>query len=52
MTNGKDYITRDYVEKLDETLTIGKPIDLRTSEEKVIIAEWKNRYVKKDESSE
>jgi hypothetical protein len=44
VTQGKTYITRDYVEKLDETLTAGKPIDLRTQDEKIIIENWKHEY--------
>lgn len=51
-TRGKEYITSDYVEKLDETLTIGKPIDLRTEQEKIIIESWKTKYKKKDEHEE
>ena len=49
--HGKDYITREYVEKLDETLVHGKPIDLRTQEEKIIISGWKekNKPKKKEE---
>lgn len=46
VTGGKNYITRDYVEKLDDTLTQGESIDLRTKEEKIIIEEWKERYQK------
>jgi Bacterial PH domain len=46
-TRGKEYITRDYVEKLDDTLIQGRPIDLRTREEKIIISDWKERYTKK-----
>ncbi len=49
VTGGKQYITRDYVEKLDETLTHGKPIDLRSQTEKIVIENWKEKYVKKDE---
>lgn len=52
VTGGKNYITRDYVEKLDETLTKWVPIDLRTHEEKVIIEHWKTAYVKKEEPEE
>ncbi len=52
VTNGKNYITRDYVEKLDETLTVGVPIDLRTQEEKVIIEHWKTVYTKKKDDHE
>ncbi len=48
-TRGKEYITRDYVEKLDDTLMIGKPIDLRTEDEKIIIESWKSKYKKKEE---
>lgn len=48
-TRGKEYITSDYVEKLDETLIRGKPIDLRTPEEKVVIEWWKSKYKKKKE---
>ena len=48
-TQWKTYITRDYVEKLDTTLTHWKPIDLRTKDEKIIIENWKWKYTKKDE---
>ena len=48
-TRGKDYITREYVEKLDTTLTIGKPIDLRGDDEKIVIDSWKSKYKKKDD---
>ncbi len=48
-TRGKDYITRDYVDKLDDTLLIGKPIDLRTEDEKIVIESWKSKYKKKKE---
>ncbi len=51
-TQWKAYITRDYVEKLDETLTHGKAIDLRTKDEKIIIENWKWKYTKKDEGEE
>lgn len=51
-TQWKTYITRDYVEKLDETLTQWKPIDLRTKDEKIIIENWKWKYTKKDEHEE
>lgn len=44
VTQGKTYITRDYVEKLDETLTQWVPIDLRTDEEKIVIKNWKEEY--------
>lgn len=49
VTRGKEYITREYVEKLDDTLTLGKPIDLRTDEEKIVIDSWKSKYKKKEE---
>lgn len=49
ITGGKNYITRDYVEKLDETLTTGVPIDLRSREEKIIIEHWKTTYTKKED---
>ena len=48
-THGKEYITRDYVEKLDGTLAHGKPIDLRTRDEKILIENWKEKYEKNDE---
>ena len=51
-THGKDYITNEYVEKLDQTITHGKPIDLRTQEEKILIESWKEKYVKTEEFSE
>ncbi len=43
-TQWKTYITRDYVEKLDTTLSKGKSIDLRTPDEKIIIENWKTEY--------
>ncbi len=43
-TKGKTYITKDYIEKLDTTLTHGVPIDLRDEEEKIVVADWKNRH--------
>jgi hypothetical protein len=49
---GKNYITRDYIEKLDETLTKGVPIDLRTQDEKIVIDTWKNTYSKKSTEHE
>ena len=53
MTGGKQYITRDYIAKLDETLTRGQPIDLRTQTEKIIIDNWKSKYeTKEDEHKE
>ncbi|MBC7498709.1 spore cortex biosynthesis protein YabQ [Candidatus Gracilibacteria bacterium] len=48
VTGGKQYITRDYIEKLDETLHSGKPIDLRTQTEKIVIENWKSKYEKKE----
>ncbi len=50
VTKGKNYITKDYVEKLDETLTHGVPIDLRTEDEKTVIKHWKDEYKTPDES--
>jgi hypothetical protein len=49
VTGGKQYITRDYIEKLDETLHSGQPIDLRTPTEKIVIENWKSKYEKKKE---
>jgi hypothetical protein len=46
-THGKSYITRDYVQKLDGTLATGSPIDLRTKEEKILIENWKEKYIPK-----
>jgi hypothetical protein len=40
------------VEKLDETLTHGKPIDLRSQTEKSVIENWKEKYSKKNEQKE
>ena len=51
-TQGKDYITRDYVRKLDETITRWVPIDLRTEEEKIIIENWKETYEKPETHDE
>lgn len=45
-THGKDYITREYVRKLDDTMTSWVPIDLRSEEEKIIIENWKEAYEK------
>jgi hypothetical protein len=52
IVGGKNYITRDYIEKLDETLTKGVPIDLRTQDEKIVIDTWKNTYSKKSNEHE
>ncbi len=49
VTGGKQYITRDYIEKLDETLHSGSPIDLRTKSEKIVIENWKTKYEKKED---
>ncbi len=43
-TKGKTYITKDYVKKLDHTLTHGVPIDLRWEDEKTIVNKWKQRH--------
>jgi hypothetical protein len=40
-TGGRDYITNDYIEKLDETLVKWHPIDLRSKEEKAQVETWK-----------
>ncbi len=49
MTGGKQYITRDYIAKLEDTLTRGQPIDLRTQTEKIVIDNWKSKYnIKKE----
>lgn len=40
-------ITRDYVEKLDTTLSYGAPIDLRSMDEKDYISGWKKKHEKK-----
>jgi hypothetical protein len=52
VTGGKQYITRDYIEKLDETLQSGRPIDLRTPTEKIVIENWKTKYEKKEDEHE
>ncbi|GAB0174523.1 MAG: hypothetical protein HHAS10_04020 [Candidatus Altimarinota bacterium] len=44
-TNGRDYITKDYLNKLDETLVHGIPIDLRSQEEKEQVKTWKERIL-------
>jgi hypothetical protein len=44
-THGKEYITQDYVEKLDDTLTHGVPIDLRSEEEREVVENWKVRNI-------
>lgn len=51
-THGKDYITREYVRKLDETITSWAPIDLRTEDEKILIENWKETYEKVEEHSD
>ena len=51
-THGKDYITSEYVDKLDQTITTGRPIDLRTKEEKILIESWKEKYTKTEEIPE
>lgn len=43
---GKSYINRDYIEKLDSTLSYGTPIDLRSEEEKMAVQNWKQRHIK------
>lgn len=48
-THGKNYITTEYVEKLDETILKGIAIDLRTKEEKILIENWKEKYVKNED---
>jgi hypothetical protein len=52
VTGGKQYITRDYIEKLDETLHSGSPIDLRTQTEKIVIENWKSKYEKKADNED
>ena len=51
-THGKWYITRDYVEKLDDTLESGVAIDLRTHEEKILIETWKEKYSEHEDEEE
>lgn len=51
-THGKDYITREYVRKLDDTMTSWVPIDLRSEEEKIIIENWKEAYENPEERDE
>lgn len=51
-TNGRDYITKDYLNKLDETLVHGIPIDLRTPEEKEQVETWKERILPHHEGDE
>lgn len=51
-TNGRDYITKDYLTKLDETLVHGVPIDLRTEEEKEQVETWKERILSTEEHEE
>ncbi len=51
-THGKEYINRDYIEKLDDTLAAGIPIDLRSDEEKTQIQNWKLRNLQKTHSEE
>jgi hypothetical protein len=46
-TKGKEYITSEYVEKLDHTMIHGSPIDLRTKDEKILIENWKKKNTKK-----
>lgn len=40
------HLTREYVEKLDATLSYGVPIDLRNDEEKQIVISWKQAHQK------
>jgi hypothetical protein len=40
------------VVKLDETLGQGKPIDLRTPNEKIVIENWKGKYSKGESDHE
>lgn len=47
-TQWKSYITRDYVEKLDSVLHTGVPIDLRSTDEKIVIENWKEKNQKKE----
>lgn len=44
---GYKSITRDYVEKLDTTLSYGAPIDLRSMDEKTFVEDWKKKHEKK-----
>lgn len=45
-------ITRDYVEKLDYTLSTGVPIDLRSMDEKEIVNKWKTRHISIEKSDD
>lgn len=51
-TNGRDYITKDYLSKLDDTLVHGVPIDLRTESEKEQVETWKERILSSEEHGE
>ncbi len=42
--HGKEYITKDYVEKLHSTLSRGVAIDLRTEEEKSIVENYRKHH--------
>jgi hypothetical protein len=42
---GREYITHDYIDKLDGTLVRGKPIDLRTEDEKEQVKKWKQKII-------
>lgn len=50
--HGREYITREYIEKLDDTLTKWKPIDLRHRDEKIIIEDWKDRFRRAEEKGD
>lgn len=45
-TRGKPRIDKDYIQKLDSTLSLGEPIDLRTDDEKDFIDNWKKKNIK------
>lgn len=44
-TSGHETITKDYIEKLDTTLSVGVPIDLRSVDEKEYVDAWKKKHI-------
>lgn len=44
-TDGKNHITKDYIEKLDSTLSEEEAIDLRTLDEKEFVEKWKEKNI-------
>ncbi len=51
LAGGKEYITEEYIEKLDSTLIDEDTIDLRKPDEKIIIENWKKHHEYSDDST-